>query len=85
MDTAGRPIDPKTGEILDPKEWIVTEWDGQFRKVKRLSDKQLAFIESLEYQLGYKPKNHQNMPAYKANQLITRLQAVLDKRPPTLI
>lgn len=67
-------IDPKTGQIYDNKEWIIKEWNGKITKVKRLSDKQLAFIESLEYRLGYKPKSHRNMPAYKAVGHINKLQ-----------
>lgn len=71
-------IDEKTGEVYSSKEWIIREWNGKITKVKRISDKQLAFIESLEYRLGYKPKSHRNMPAYKAvahiNKLLERIK-----------
>lgn len=66
---------------IDTKDWIVwRDPNGNIRKVKRLSDKQLAFIESLEYQLGYKPRSHRNMPAYKAVQYINKLQARLAEK-----
>jgi len=69
-----RYIDKSTGEVLSAKEWIINEFEGRITKVKRLSDKQLAYIESMEYQLGYKPRSHANMPAYKAAAYIEKLQ-----------
>ncbi len=80
MQIDERLINKGTGEIYDAKDWIVKEWNGRITRVKRLSDKQLAFIESLEYRLGYKPKNHRNMPAYKAVKTIETLQARLIAR-----
>jgi hypothetical protein len=75
----GKYINDQTGQIYDPKEWIINEW-GKITVVKRLSDAQLAFIESLEYQLGYKPKNHSNMPAHKAVKTIVRLKELIAKK-----
>lgn len=66
-------IEQSTGEVLSSKDWIITEWNGKINKVKRISDKQLAFIEGLEYQLGYVPKSHRNMPAHKASSYINKL------------
>lgn len=81
MDTVdNRLINEKTGEIYDSKEWIIKEWNGKITRVKRLSDKQLTFIESLEYRLGYKPKSHRNMPAYKAVGYIKKLQDRLEQK-----
>lgn len=73
-------LNEKTGEIYDSKDWIIGFWNGKTTRVKRISDKQLAFVESLEYQLGYKPKSHRNMPAYKAAGYITKLQNRLQAR-----
>jgi hypothetical protein len=73
-------VDPDTGQIYDASEWIIHEFEGKVTKVRRLSDKQLAYIESLERQLGYQPKSHRNMPAYKAVKHIERLKQRLEAR-----
>lgn len=77
-------IDPETGQVYDGREWIINERDGKVTKIKRISEKQLSYIESLERSLGYVPKSHANMPAYKAGGYIERLQARLAARPPGL-
>lgn len=75
-----RYIDTKTGEVLDPREWIIHDLGTRITKVKRISDKQLKYIKFMEYKLGYKPVNHENMPAFKATGLVKRLQQRLEKK-----
>lgn len=72
--------DPNTGKQYSRREWLIYEQDGMVSRIKRLSDKQLAYINSLEYELGYKPANHENMSAYQAIKTITRLQKLVKER-----
>lgn len=73
-------INDSTGQIYDPKDWIINAWSNRITVVKRLSEAQLTFIQTLEYQLGYKPTNHSNMPAFKAVKLISKLQERVAER-----
>ena len=73
-------VEQTTGEVLNSSDWIINEWHGKITKVKRISDKQLAFIEGLEFQLGYVPKSHRNMPAHKASGYINKLLDRIEKK-----
>lgn len=73
-------VEQTTGEVLNSSDWIINEWNGKITKVKRISDKQLAFIEGLEFQLGYVPKSHRNMPAHKASGYINKLLDRIEKK-----
>lgn len=77
--------------MSNPEEdrlWIqYIDEDGVIHRFRRITDNQLRFIERMEQQLGYLPKNHQNMPLFKANRYIVTLKRRLENRqkePPSL-
>lgn len=49
------------------------------RDIPPATSKQIAYLQSLEKQLGYQVRQHEHMPLWKAVKRITKLKARLDE------